>query len=82
MSSSDAFGRVMLSYKELSELAGYTLRVSELLDTMEEVKAGRYEKKLVSIAGTEDNARGTSFTSNSPYKPSFEIHQCCKGEEE
>lgn len=57
MSSSDAFGRVMYSYKDLAELAGYTLRVSELLDTMEDVKAGKYKKNLVSSAGTEDNAK-------------------------
>lgn len=56
LSSSDAFGRVMYSYKELAELAGYTARVSLLLDTMEGVKQGKYEKKLVSSAGTEENA--------------------------
>lgn len=56
LSSSDAFGRVMYSYKELAELAGYTARVSELLDTMEDVKQGKYVKKLVSSAGTEENA--------------------------
>lgn len=50
LSSSDAFGRVLLSYKELAILAGYTLRVSELLDTMEEVKGGRFKKKLVGTA--------------------------------
>ncbi|PWN47638.1 hypothetical protein IE53DRAFT_390238 [Violaceomyces palustris] len=57
LSSSDAFGRVMYSYKELSELAGYTARVSELLDTMEDVKRGRFQKKLVSSASTEENAK-------------------------
>ncbi|ORY24671.1 ABC transporter transmembrane region 2-domain-containing protein [Naematelia encephala] len=57
LSSSDAFGRVMYSYKELAELAGYTSRVSDLLDTMDEVKAGHYQKRLVSSSGTEDNAK-------------------------
>jgi hypothetical protein len=70
LSSSDAFGRVMYSYKvcshyeptwadqqELAELAGYTSRVSDLLDTMEEVKAGRYQKKLVSSSDVGDNAK-------------------------
>ncbi|KAE9410674.1 adrenoleukodystrophy protein [Gymnopus androsaceus JB14] len=57
LSSSDAFGRVMYSYKDLSELAGYTARVSALLETMEDVKKGRFEKALVSSASTEENAK-------------------------
>ncbi|ORY11582.1 ATP-binding cassette protein [Clohesyomyces aquaticus] len=54
--SSDAFGRVMFSYKEISELAGYTSRVSTLLDVVDDIQAGRFEKKLVSSANTEENA--------------------------
>ncbi|KAF2732053.1 ATP-binding cassette protein [Polyplosphaeria fusca] len=54
--SSDAFGRVMFSYKEISELAGYTSRVSTLLDVIEDIENGRFEKKLVSSAGAEENA--------------------------
>lgn len=68
LSASDAFGRIVSSYKELSEMAGYTARVSSLLDTMEEVKASRFEKKLVSSAGTEENAavlRGRGTTEES-----------------
>ena len=56
LSSSDAFGRIMFSYKEVTELAGYTSRVASLLDVMDEVAAGRFEKKLVSSASTEENA--------------------------
>lgn len=56
LSSSDAFGRVMFSYKEITELAGYTSRVSTLLDVMDDVTAGHFEKKLVSSASTEENA--------------------------
>ncbi|KAJ5676979.1 uncharacterized protein N7477_002612 [Penicillium maclennaniae] len=47
LSSSDAFGRLMFSYKEISELAGFTARVSSLLDVMDDLTAGRFEKKLV-----------------------------------
>jgi ATP-binding cassette, subfamily D (ALD), peroxisomal long-chain fatty acid import protein len=69
LSSSDAFGRVMFSYKEITELAGYTSRVSALLETMADVSAGRYEKKLVSSASTEANAavlRGRGTVTESP----------------
>ncbi|KAF8272965.1 adrenoleukodystrophy protein [Lactarius quietus] len=57
LSSSDAVGRVMYSYKDLSELAGYTARVSMLLDTIEDTKRGKFEKALVSSAGTEENSK-------------------------
>ncbi|KAJ6116817.1 hypothetical protein N7512_006542 [Penicillium capsulatum] len=56
LSSSDAFGRLMFSYKEISELAGFTSRVSSLLEVMDDLVAGRFEKKLVSSASTEENA--------------------------
>ena len=56
LSSSDAFGRIMFSYKEITELAGYTSRVASLLDVMDEVSAGHFEKSLVSSASTEENA--------------------------
>ena len=56
LSSSDAFGRVMFSYKEVTELAGYTSRVATLLDVMDDIEAGRFQKKLVSSIETEENA--------------------------
>jgi ATP-binding cassette subfamily D (ALD) long-chain fatty acid import protein len=69
LSSSDAFGRVMFSYKEITELAGHTSRVSTLLDVMEDIQAGHFEKKLVSSASSAENAailagRGTVIESN------------------
>ncbi|KAL5119010.1 ATP-binding cassette long-chain fatty acid transporter pxa2 [Pleosporales sp. CAS-2024a] len=54
--SSDAFGRIMFSYKEITELAGYTSRVSTLLDVIADIQAGHFEKALVSSASTEENA--------------------------
>ncbi len=56
LSSSDAVGRVMFSYKEITELAGHTSRVAALLDVMDDIQAGHFEKNLVSTAGTEENA--------------------------
>ncbi|EJU00883.1 hypothetical protein DACRYDRAFT_95201 [Dacryopinax primogenitus] len=52
LSASDAFGRVLYSYKELSELAGYTARVSQLLDTLHSVRSGHFEKRLSATADT------------------------------
>ncbi|KAK3989873.1 ABC transporter transmembrane region 2-domain-containing protein [Cladorrhinum sp. PSN332] len=55
LSASDAFGRIMFSYKEIMELAGYTSRVSSLLEVMDDIQNGHFEKKLVSSSGTENN---------------------------
>ncbi|KAK0634638.1 ABC transporter transmembrane region 2-domain-containing protein [Bombardia bombarda] len=55
LGASDAFGRVMFSYREIMELAGYTSRVATLLEVMDDIQAGHFEKKLVSSSGTEDN---------------------------
>lgn len=55
LSASDAFGRIMFSYREVMELAGYTSRVASLLDVMDDIQLGHFEKKLVSSSGTENN---------------------------
>lgn len=46
----------MYSYKDLSELAGYTARVSLLLDTMKDIRNGKFEKARVSSATTGQDA--------------------------
>lgn len=56
LSSSDAFGRLMFSYKEISQLAGYTSRVSTLLNVIDDIQRGHFEKALVSSASTDTNA--------------------------
>lgn len=56
LSSSDAFGRVMFSYKEITELAGYTSRVATLFDVMDDIQAGRFQKKLASSSETAENS--------------------------
>ena len=51
----------MYSYKDLSELAGYTTRVALLLETMDDVRKGKFEKALVSSASNEENAKRAFF---------------------
>ena len=46
----------MFSYKDISQLAGYTGRVSTLLDVIADIQSGHFEKALVSSASTEANA--------------------------
>ncbi|ANB15642.1 ATP-binding cassette long-chain fatty acid transporter PXA2 [Sugiyamaella lignohabitans] len=60
LSSSDAFGRIMFSYKEVAQLAGYTARVSSLLDVMDDINSGRYDKNLVS--SSESSAQSHEIT--------------------
>ncbi|KAK5112021.1 hypothetical protein LTR62_004555 [Meristemomyces frigidus] len=57
LSSSDAFGRLMFSYKEISQLAGYTSRVSTLLEVIADCQAERFQKVMVgSSSSTGENA--------------------------
>lgn len=57
----DAMGRVMYSYKDLAELAGYTARVSLLLDTMSDARKGKFEKNLVASALEGENSKSAFF---------------------
>ncbi|KAI9329749.1 P-loop containing nucleoside triphosphate hydrolase protein [Obelidium mucronatum] len=48
LQASDAFGRVMYAYKDLAELAGYTSRVSLLLEVLQDMQTNTFKKSLVS----------------------------------
>lgn len=54
VSASDAFGRITSSYKEISQLAGYTSRVSTFMNVMDEVKRGKFEKTSMADNADDD----------------------------
>ncbi|KAJ2707655.1 ATP-binding cassette long-chain fatty acid transporter pxa2 [Coemansia sp. IMI 203386] len=53
LSGSDALGRMMYSYKEIVELAGYTERVTDLLTVLDDVGDGRFVKTKVGTAAAK-----------------------------
>ncbi|CAG8460002.1 7915_t:CDS:10 [Paraglomus brasilianum] len=52
---SQAVGRLILAGRDLTRFAGYTSRVAELFDVLEDVNKGRYERTMVSKDVNEAN---------------------------
>ncbi|KAK2724691.1 ATP-binding cassette sub-family D member 2-like isoform X2 [Artemia franciscana] len=46
MSGGDAVERLMTSYKEIVELAGYTARVATMIEVFDDVSKGKYKKQV------------------------------------
>ena len=51
----------MYSYKDLEELSGYTARVSLLLDTMTDIRNGKFDKPLINGATKGDISERERF---------------------
>ncbi|KAK3838500.1 MAG: ABC transporter transmembrane region 2-domain-containing protein [Linnemannia elongata] len=57
MSLADAGGRMMYSYKEMSELAGSTLRVYNLISVLHQLQAGEFEGAAPKTAGSSTSSQ-------------------------
>lgn len=66
ISLADAGGRIMYSYKELAELAGYTTRVHELLTVLNDMREGRYVRTMVSRGSAAESSGQTEGEMMSP----------------
>lgn len=51
----DVFGRIMFLYREVMEFVGYIFCVVLLLDVMDDIQVGYFEKKFVLLLGMDDN---------------------------
>ncbi|KAJ2518143.1 ATP-binding cassette long-chain fatty acid transporter pxa2 [Coemansia sp. RSA 1939] len=58
LSGSDALGRMMYSYKEIVEMAGYAERVTDLLTVLDDVSEGRFAKAKVGKAAEKASNAG------------------------
>lgn len=64
LSASDAVERLMSSYKEIVELAGYTDRVAGMLTVFEETSKGIYRKTIVAGSHERNTAGILEFDKN------------------
>ncbi|XP_065177921.1 ATP-binding cassette sub-family D member 2-like [Sycon ciliatum] len=65
VSAADALERMLASYKDITELAGYTSRVSRMFDVFEEVKKGNYQRTTVTANSQGDKKWVPSDSRNS-----------------
>lgn len=60
----EAIGRLVLAGRDMTRLAGFTARVSELLVVLQDLQKGVYERTMVSNSDTTEEGMGALHKSN------------------
>ncbi|XP_062847495.1 ATP-binding cassette sub-family D member 3a [Trichomycterus rosablanca] len=55
---SQALGRIVLAGREMTRLAGFTTRITELMKVLKELNSGKYERTMVSHSEKDADALG------------------------
>lgn len=61
---SQAVGRLILAGRDLTRFAGYTSRVSELFEVLEDIKRGRYERTMVAKSEGPSTSQSQAVNTN------------------
>lgn len=56
----EAIGRLVLAGREMSRLAGFTVRMDELVRVLKEINGGKYERTMVSNSASADGDVGVN----------------------
>ena len=54
----EAIGRLVLAGREMSRLAGFTARMTELIKVLKDLNSGKYERTMVSNSSVADDEIG------------------------
>ncbi|ETV92478.1 hypothetical protein, variant [Aphanomyces invadans] len=58
MKLAEAMGRLVLSGRELTRLAGFTLRVTDMIQVLDDLHAGNYKRTMIQSSSGNTNAPG------------------------
>lgn len=57
----NAMGRLVLAGRELTRLAGFTARLTDFVDVLRDVAAGRYQRSMVEVEGEGEEEEGRAL---------------------
>lgn len=60
----EAIGRLVLAGRELTKLAGFTSRVTELIDVLKDLNQGRYQRTMVDGSSFGNEIKGKFLSQN------------------